>query len=429
MTTPLRAAGTESATPDEEKPFRLSATAGYTYVSYPRERGEGLIDSRNQLELEPRLEAGGSGPVRGVVALDLRFDAADSSRSRFFVEEAYLQVTLASVDLRLGRQFIRWGQSEVRRPTDSFMRHDDRDFLDVREEPIDAARVWYDAGNWSLEGVWAPIFQEDLFPLDLRDRWSGLPPTTDLPGVGTVDLKYQTDHSGLPSGILESSQAGLRLARKQARVDWSVSWYYGFDRTPTFVDPELLAVNAASGVATVELTPIHERIQVLGADCAAVVRGFGLRAEGSYTFTADRSGSDPHVDDPYFRLVAGIDRTLTGFSPAHTVYWNVQYLLDTEVPRHGEENQVDVEPRFRHLYEQGLTWDLEYRLESEVTLALKGFVNLEEGDYVVRPELTWHPNDALTLVIGADLLAGGPETFFGSFERNTSLRGRLTVRF
>ena len=39
MTTPLRAAGADGAAPDEESPFRLSATAGYTYVSYLRERG------------------------------------------------------------------------------------------------------------------------------------------------------------------------------------------------------------------------------------------------------------------------------------------------------------------------------------------------------------------------------------------------------
>ncbi|HET6371768.1 MAG TPA: hypothetical protein VFG76_00530, partial [Candidatus Polarisedimenticolia bacterium] len=294
---------------------------------------------------------------------------------------------------------------------------------------IDAARVWYDTGGWSLEGVWAPVFRADLFPLDPRDRWSGLPQTTDLPGVGTVDLEYQVDHAGQPRGVLPSSQAGLRLARRQARVDWSVSGYYGFDRTPTSVDVRLLSVDAGSGDGHVELTPRYGRIKVLGADCAGVVRGFGLRAEGTYTLTADRGGTEPGVDDPYLRLVAGFDRTHAGFSAAQTVYWNVQYLLDTEAPRRGEKNQADIEPRFRHLYEQGLTWNLEYRFESEVTLAVKGFVNLEDGDYAVRPELTWHPNDALTLSVAADLLAGGAETFFGTFERNDSLRGRLTVSF
>src|SRR5262250_417298 len=78
-----------------------------------------------------------------------------------------------------GKQFIRWGKTDIVTPTDRFA---PRDFLTVVDNdfiPVTAARLNYEKDANTFEAVWSPRFTPSRTPL-LNQRW--------LP-VANVDLR------------------------------------------------------------------------------------------------------------------------------------------------------------------------------------------------------------------------------------------------
>ena len=56
-------------------------------------------------------------------------------------------------------------------------------------------------------------------------------------------------------------------------------------------------------------------------------------------------------------------------------------------------------------------------------------MNLEQGDFVLQPEISWQAIDSMTIVVGGDVLGGRPNTFFGQFRNNDRIRFRISYAF
>jgi hypothetical protein len=106
----------------------------------------------------------------------------------------------------------------------------------------------------------------------------------------------------------------------------------------------------------------------------------------------------------------------------------VQYALDTSSSPAGPVSGQQINPLlhpFRHALVVNDLWTFtEFK-----RLSVKGYVNLEDGDYVVQSEFSWQPADALTIAAGGDVLGGAADTFFGRFQHNDRLRLRLAYAF
>lgn len=107
----------------------------------------------------------------------------------------------------------------------------------------------------------------------------------------------------------------MRVEQTGRAVDWSLSFFEGFDRS---LDAKLGQISPAA--VAVFLT--HNRIQVIGADAATTIGRYGLRGEAAYTFTQDESGKNPLIKNPFFYLVLGGDRTFQEY-----LNINCQYFL------------------------------------------------------------------------------------------------------
>ena len=108
-------------------------------------------------------------------------------------------------------------------------------------------------------------------------------------------------------------------------MDWSVSYFHGKD-----LAPDLGVAGQAGGPPGVQLS--HHRVRVFGADMAANVGRFGVRAEGAYVGTEDSSGSDPFTKNPFVYLVAGTDRTFGGLLNLNVQYLYRHVLADPTMP-------------------------------------------------------------------------------------------------
>ena len=167
------------------------------------------------------------------------------------------------LDVRAGRQIIAWGRADGVNPTDNLSGQDltllvpdDAD----RRLGTTAVRASYYLGDVSLTGVWLPEFRGHEFALPA-------PP----PGVTFVrDATRLARRSVGRARGADRARGGLvrLLFPRQGPVAGSRR--------------RRAAWTGASGILL-----SHHRVRVFGADMAANVGRFGLRAEGAYVETED----------------------------------------------------------------------------------------------------------------------------------------------
>jgi hypothetical protein len=204
----------------------------------------------------------------------LDWDGRSTARPAFSVRRLSATVHKGKVTAEIGRQFIRWGQTDILTPTDRFAPRDysasvvNSDFLGVI-----AARVTIEAGADTYDLVWQPWFTPSRTPL-LDQRWTAIPQAA--AGIGIVD-----DGARYPG----RSQYGARWTHRGAGYDFSLCFFDGFNNLPLFtanLDP------AANAVAVQRYYP---ELRLYGADAAVPLAWFTVKGEAAY-FTSTTAGTD-----------------------------------------------------------------------------------------------------------------------------------------
>jgi hypothetical protein len=199
----------------------------------------------------------------------------DRTRRRPSLAVRTLVLTLSKglFTLDAGKQFVRWGQSDIISPTDYFT---PRDYLITATTDVlavTAARLTVGNDRDALELVYAPRPTPSRAPL-LDQRWVGLGATAF--GRPLVDAGTR-----FPS----AAQFGARY-RRTGRVEYSVSFFQGphhlplLDARPRLQDGALL------------VSRTHPEVRGWGADLAATVPGVTLKAEAAWLQARDRDADD-----------------------------------------------------------------------------------------------------------------------------------------
>ncbi len=413
LVSPAVVSGQAPPKPDESAPLirdlGISGSLRGAYWSSSRdlETSENFFGSALWLKMAPKLWPQASLTVEGWVRNQDLFheDATDGA-----LREAYFDASLRDLDLRIGKQLIVWGRADRINPTDNLT---PRDFTLLVPEDDDqrlgavAAKATYYLGGVALTGIWLPHFDPHTIPIGRRS------------GV--------TIRERLPQNTL--AQGAARIEQTGKAVDWSLSYYDGFDLFP---DIALEQVRDSGE----DLVLRHHRIRVIGADAATTVGRYGLRAEAAYTFTEDSRGADPRVKNPFFSLVAGGDRTFFEYLNV-----NLQYLFHYVVRHRSPSEILDPVERSVAIEQAGISnqfdrvqhglslrvshkW-LNETLEGEVA-AVVLFARL---DYVVRPKLLYALTDRWKLTVGADIFRGEPQSFLGRLRDNSTAYAELRWSF
>ena len=197
-------------------------------------------------------------------ALSMRQFSATLHRGKFTVE--------------IGRQFIRWGKTDILNPTDRFAPKDylssvvDSDFLGVN-----AVRATYESGANTIDLVWQVRFTPSRTPL-LLQRWT-VPPA-EAAGLGLKDGGAQ-----YPGG----SQFGARWNHLAQGYEYSLSFFNGWQTLPTF------ATTVAPFLPpTVVLTRSYPQLRMYGGDAAMPLNWFTAKGEAAY-LTSTTPGAQEYV--------------------------------------------------------------------------------------------------------------------------------------
>ncbi len=180
------------------------------------------------------------------------------------------------LSVELGKQFVRWGKTDILTPTDRFAPRDyltvvDNDFL-----AITAARVNYQRGGNAIEAVWSPRIVPSRTPL-LNQRWVVLPETL----LAGLVIRDTTDFPGGSQGGIRWNHAGT--------VEFALSVYQGFSHLPSF-DANVTADPVRPLVADVRR--FYPKMRMAGFDTAIPLRWLTLKGETGYFTSSDRRADE-----------------------------------------------------------------------------------------------------------------------------------------
>ncbi len=398
-------------------------------------------------------------------------------------EEAFLDVRLPNVDLRLGVQKFAWGKLDRFQPNDllNTEKYFDPFMLDEDERKIGVPAIsvayFLPCGAWLPEEgrltlVWIPRYVPFRFPL-VRERWfppAAMPPDTFLvpgdtfpvPGGGgnpafPIEVGFDARNAAPPSFRMENSGYAARVSGFVRGVDYALYYYHGFDALPTFqlraemlgeVDPD-----SEYGVdlsAHTDLTPVFRSVDAWGADAAYAWESFTLRAEGA--FVAGRGFSRdlrflvddprqlaPQIGEAVAEIVAGSPRVPIDLGPSFVVRDAVEWGIGLDYNLLGylimlQVNQTDVLNNRVDL----LIEDVETRLvanlrkgfwHDDVEAQLVGLYGIESDYTLLSPRLTYRFWEHFEVRVGYLFIAGRNSSRVGQYKRNDQGFARLRLLF
>jgi hypothetical protein len=209
---------------------------------------------------------------------DFRLDWKDRSRQRpqFSLRRLSAQYHHRNWTVEAGKQFVRWGRTDIVNPTDRFA---PRDFLTVVDNDflaIDAVRATYEHNDDTLDVVWAPRLTPSRTPL-FSQRWF-IPPPAAIP---------LTVERSIPKG----SQGGIRWSHT-GFVEFAAAFYTGFDHLPSYeLVPDTTVVRETYGEQ-----------RMFGGDIGVPLQLLSVKGEVAWFQSPD------HRNDDYVLYVVQLER-------------------------------------------------------------------------------------------------------------------------
>ena len=296
--------------------------------------------------------------------------------------------------MTLGKQFIRWGQTDFLNPTDRFAPKDLLTIVDQDILPVTAARLTYTLSNNTLNLVWQPLFTPGRIPL-ANQRWTFVP-----------QAFAQFDVVNLGSTFPERSSFGARWSRTSAGYEWSLSYYDGFNYLPS------LNSRIALTSARITFASSYPALRLYGGDLAIALPLVTLKGEAAYY------SSPTNQQDEYVLYVLQAERQI------HELQLMLGYAGEV-VTAHAEAQQFPGERGFA----RAIIGHAHYTLDSNRTLTLDVFVRQNGGSALLRPGYSYSFGDHWRATVSFAWLSGDANDFLGQYYRNSFAMAGLRYSF
>ena len=323
-----------------------------------------------------------------------RIDLDDRSIQRPALSARRLSAVLhkGKFTAEIGRQFIRWGKTDILNPTDRFAPKDfiatvvDADFLGVS-----AARVTYVSSGNSIDLVWQPWFTPSRTPL-LNQRWTVVPP--EAAGIAIVDggARY-------PGG----SQYGARWNHIGRGYEYSLCFFDGENYLPLFSP----TVNLAA--SSVTLQRYYPQLRLYGGDAAVPLPWVTVKGEAAY-FTS----ATPQTDE-YALYVIQLERQVRE--------WSLVGGYAGEVVTRNNGNSLFFDPQrgFAKSFVGQALWTIDTNRSFTIDAVVRAAGSFTRADYSQAFGQHWRGT------AGMAWIRGSMTDFLGEYRRNSY--GLLAIRY
>ena len=349
--------------------------------------------------------------IQFAAGLDLRFNSHDQveagwsldfsdrglRRPRLSVRRLSTTLTRGRFTLDAGKQFIRWGKTDIVTPTDRFAPRDFLNVIDTEFLAVTAVRGVAQIGSETFEAAWTPRFTPSRIPL-LDQRWNGVPP--DAAPIPIVD-------AGAP--LPQGSQAGVRWSHVGAGIEFSLSYFDGFNHLPA-IEP-----GVSPFPLEVVVTRVYPPIRTYGADVAVPTRWFTLKAEAAY-FTTSAEPPDTVVTDEYVLYVLQLER-----QKGEWVF--VGGYAGEAVTRSGSSRAFAPDRGLSRAFVARAS----YTLDPNRSVAFEGAVRQQGEGFYARGEYSQARGQHWRVTAAAVAIGGEADDFLGQYRRNS--HATLTLRY
>jgi hypothetical protein len=346
--------------------------------------------------------------LSAAASADARFDNLDQVERRWSVNirdrglrrpalsirQAVATLRSPGVTVDVGKQFIRWGKTDILTPTDRLA---PRDFMEVTGAEflaVSGARVQYTRGIQSLDLVAVPFFTPSRIPL-LDRRWADVPASAASFAVVDGGVAFPT-----------RTQFGARWSVTAPGLEASASYFDGDNHLPEIAVTPLSSRQAFAAVRS------YAPLRMVGGDAAAPLRWATIKGEAAFLTTTSA------IADDVVMYVVQIERQSGELSL---------------VGGYAGEAVTRRRSAFSFSPDRGLTRAMlvraSYTLDTNRSVALEAAVRQNgkgvwlEGEYSHASGAHWR-----TTVTGT-VIGGSTADFFGQYRRNSHLQATLRYSF
>jgi hypothetical protein len=354
--------------------------------------GEWLLRYEASYKLAPGLTLSGGVDARTdthrVTEREPGLSWWDRNRRRppFAVRRLSATYSRGKLTIEAGKQFVRWGKTDVLNPTDRFAPRDFANVVDNEFLAITAARLTYGTQSDTIDVVYQPRLTPSRVPL-LNQRWAILPP--DIP---IVEAPPQ-----FPGG----GQFGARWNHIGKAAEYSFSFYNGYDHLPQF---------GAEFRIPVPVYRYYPQLRMYGGDLAVPLPYLTLKAEaGFFTSSDDRT-------DEYGLYVIQLER--------QTGEWSfIGGYAGQVITAHGSAaifSPVRGSTR-------AFVGRAGYTIDTNRSIACEAVIRQNGAGVYVKPEYTQAIGQHWRVTAGFAWIRGQESDFLGQYRRNS--HAILTVRY
>ena len=384
---------------------------GKVYSESPNESD--LLESRLKLEL-----ISSQGKKTAFRTLGYMVYQYPQKQLTFDLKEAYLDYYTKYVDFRLGQQTTAWGKADEINPTDIINPQDMNNITEdksVRKIGSFQTKADIKFGNFVLTAIWKPEFEYMQIP-ELNSRWAFF----SMPGVTNLPAPIY------PENKLKNTEWAFKLVRTISSVDFSLSYFDGWDNIYT---SEMKSDATTQQISLDKLTT--HRTKMFGADFATSIASVGFWGEGAYFLTEDDNGSNPSIKNPYIQYVFGAD-----YEFRNNYKINIQYFQELVTKINDNAEETSEEDMITKLgiglpLKQALTWRFEKKFgqAEEYKFELFGIYDLKHNGALVIPKFFYSPEDGFNIEAGYNLFDGTKDSFWSRFQHNDEIYLKCTYSF
>ena len=326
-----------------------------------------------------------------------------AKRPRIAIRRLSATVTRGPITIDVGKQFIRWGKTDIVTPTDRFAPRDFLNVVDADFLAVTGARAVVQAKDDAFEVVWVPRFTPSRIPL-LDQRWTAVPPEAAM--LPLVDA---------PAPFPAGSESGIRWSHTGAGYELSASFFDGFNHLPTvdvFPSSAAAGASADSTGSALIVRRSYPSIRTYGADAAVPTKWFTIKGETAYFTSASATA------DEYILYVVQLERQ-TG-----------EWLI---VGGYAGEAVTAQRSALTFAPDRGMTRSLvaraSYTIDTTKSVAFETAVRQNGNGMYSRIEFSQARSAHWRATIAAVILAGHADDFLGQYHRNSHATASLRYSF
>jgi len=357
-------------------------------------------------ELSLKFETAQSNYGKGFVEMRIKQSLLDKENPQWTLREAYADLFLGKIDLRIGQQIIVWGRADGFNPTNNLTPHAYGVFSPEEDDSRLSNFVvsgTYNAYPWRINVNWIPVYRASKLPLDKNS---------------TPFISW--DENDYPDPSLSESSLAMKISYEAAALDGSLSYFRGYHKSAG-LEGYILPGGRWSLAQRAHTT------QVWGADFSTTMGAWGVRGEFALTLPEDKENSQFFIPEDQIEYTVGVDHEWGNFSLI--VQYIGKYVMGYEnhMPATGSKLEAMLYHKNNLLFGQTDEWlhsasvrPAAKMLHENLEVEMLTLYNFTTEEIFLKPMADYALTDNIALIAGAQLYIGPDDSLFGLLEHKVN---------